>query len=218
VTCKLRALPLIACLLLDLLECLDGDHKDQVSPLACLKFIFERHISNLDNWAINTKILIIFHRAMQNIKVNRKIYKDLKAKEHLLHPYASRAKDTTYNIKIYTEISKNYSNYVKFYVNIANKTEILSKPMTKISEDVRELKTNDILKNYEYFEALVTQIFAQFQHANFCRQTRLFSNYIFMLFKDLIKVYKVYYVHVTEILERFASLEQDDMEKAFVMY
>jgi hypothetical protein len=46
----------------------------------------------------------------------------------------------------------------------------------------------------------------------------LFSNYIFMLFKDLIKVYKVYYVHVTEILERFASLEQDDMEKAFVMY
>jgi hypothetical protein len=34
--------------------------------------------------------------------------------------------------------------------------------MTKISEDVRELKTNDILKNYEYFEALVTQIFAQF--------------------------------------------------------
>lgn len=64
----------------------------------------------------------------------------------------------------------------------------------------------------------MTQIFAQFQHANFCRQTRLFSNYIFMLFKDLLKVYKVYYVHVTEILERFASLEQDDMEKAFVMY
>ena len=78
---------------------------------------------------------------MQNIKVNRKIYKDLKAGELLLHPYASRAKEATYNIKIYTEISKNYSNYVKFYVNIANKTDILSKPMTKISEDVRELKT-----------------------------------------------------------------------------
>lgn len=75
---------------------------------------------------------------MQNIKVNRKIYKDLKAKEHLLHPYASRSKDTAkYDVKMYTEISKGYSNYVKFYVNIANKTDILSKPMTKISEDVR---------------------------------------------------------------------------------
>lgn len=39
-----------------------------------------------------------------------------------------------------------------------------------------------------------------------------------MLFKDLIKVYKVYYVHITEILERFPSLQHDDMKKAFVMY
>jgi len=145
---------------LDLLECLNGEHKDQVSPLAALKFIFERHISNLDNWAINTKVLIIFHRGMQNIKVNRKIYKDLKAKEHLLHPYTSKSKDVNaYNIKMYTEISKLYSNYVKFYINIANKTDILTKPMAKISDDVRALRTSEILKHYEYFEALVTQIF-----------------------------------------------------------
>lgn len=78
-----------------------------MSPLAALKFMFERHISNLDNWAINTKILIIFHRGLQNIKVNRKIYKDLKSKEHLLHPYACRSKDNSkYEIKMYTEISK----------------------------------------------------------------------------------------------------------------
>jgi hypothetical protein len=57
---------------------------------------------------------------------------------------------------MYTEISKAYSNYVKFYVNIANKTDILSKPMAKISDDVRELTTTEILKHYEYFENLVT--------------------------------------------------------------
>jgi len=90
--------------------------------------------------------------------------------------------------------------------------------MSKISDDVRALATSQILKNYTYFDALVTQIFSQFQNANFCRQTRLFSNYVFMLFKDLIKVYKVYYVHITEILERFAGLEQEDAKKAFVMY
>ncbi len=39
-----------------------------------------------------------------------------------------------------------------------------------------------------------------------------------MLFKDLIKIYKVYYVHITEILERFASLKFEDCQKAFVMY
>ena len=139
-----------------MLECLNGEHKDQVSPLAALKFIFERHISNLDNWAINTKILIIFHRGMQNIKVNRKIYKDLKAKEHLLHPYQPKDKDKNYNIKTYVEISRNYAQYLKFYVTVNNKTEILSKAMSKISDEVKLLRTPEILKNYEFFEAIVS--------------------------------------------------------------
>lgn len=39
-----------------------------------------------------------------------------------------------------------------------------------------------------------------------------------MLFKDLIKIYKVYYVHVTEILERFPTLDFDVASKGFVMY
>lgn len=39
-----------------------------------------------------------------------------------------------------------------------------------------------------------------------------------MLFKDLIKVYKVYYIHIAEILERFAQLNFDEGQKAFIMY
>ena len=39
-----------------------------------------------------------------------------------------------------------------------------------------------------------------------------------MLFKDLIKIYKIYYLHITEILERFAGLTQEDAKKAFIMY
>jgi hypothetical protein len=109
---------------------MNGEHKDVISPLGSLKFILERHISNLDNWAINIKILIIFHRALQNIKVNRKIYKDLKSKEHLLLSYQNKQKsETNYNIKMYMEISKAYASYVKFYLNVANKTDILSKGM-----------------------------------------------------------------------------------------
>lgn len=73
--------------ILDLLESLNGEHKDQVSPIGALKFILERHISNLDNWAITTKVFIILHRALQNKRVNRKVIKDLKKNEHLLHPY-----------------------------------------------------------------------------------------------------------------------------------
>jgi hypothetical protein len=66
---------------------MNGEHKEDVSPTASLKFLFERLVANLDNHVINTKILIIFHRGLQNIKVNRKIYKELRDKENLLHPY-----------------------------------------------------------------------------------------------------------------------------------
>jgi hypothetical protein len=66
---------------------MNGEHKEEIPPQVALKTILERLISNLDSWAINTKILIVFHRGLQNIKVNRKIYKELKEKEHLLHPF-----------------------------------------------------------------------------------------------------------------------------------
>ena len=121
---------------------MNGEHKEDVSPAASLKFIFERLIANLDNWAINSKILIVFHRGLQNIKVNRKIYKELKEKDSMLHPFAAKKSQGTYDVKMYTEISKLYANYIKAYTTVANKTDILAKGMQKISDDVRQLKTS----------------------------------------------------------------------------
>lgn len=39
-----------------------------------------------------------------------------------------------------------------------------------------------------------------------------------MFVKDLIKIYKVYYVHITEVLERFPSMSFDDAQKGFIMF
>jgi len=41
---------------------------------------------------------------------------------------------------------------------------------------------------------------------------------MFMLYKDLVRMYKFYYVHVSEIMERFHDLEFEDCKKSFVMY
>ena len=94
----------------------------------------------------------------------------------------------------------------------------MTKPRKGFSAEVRNLSMSEILKNYEYFEGLSTQIFDLFAHTNFCKQTRLFSNVIFMLLKDLMEIYRIYYTHITEILERFPSLSKNEAQKAFVMY
>jgi hypothetical protein len=60
---------------------------------------------------------------------------------------------------MYSDISKQYTNYIKLYLSIANKTDILAKGMKNISDDVRQLRTSMILKHHEYFEEIMAQIF-----------------------------------------------------------
>lgn len=38
------------------------------------------------------------------------------------------------------------------------------------------------------------------------------------MYQDLIQIYKVFYILVTEILERFPTLNVDQAKKGFVMY
>lgn len=90
--------------------------------------------------------------------------------------------------------------------------------MSEVSEKLKKCTINDILMNYEGFDALITQIFAIFEHQNFCKRTRLLSNVIYLIFQDLIQIYKVFYVLVTEILERFSDLTYDQANKCFVVY
>ncbi len=54
------------------------------------------------------------------------------------------------------EISKQYSVYIKYYMNTCMKTDIMTKPRKGFSEEVRKLKMSEILKNYEFFEGLST--------------------------------------------------------------
>lgn len=65
---------------------------------------------------------------------------------------------------------------------------------------------------------MITQIFNIFEHQNFCKRTRLFSNVVYLIFIDLLQIYKVFYVLVTEILERFSEMSVEYAKKAFVVY
>jgi len=61
----------------------------------------------------------------------------------MLGTYQAKAKDASnYNTKMYVEVSRQYSNYIKVYVTVSNKTDILSKGMKNISDDVRTLSTS----------------------------------------------------------------------------
>ena len=57
-----------------------------------------------------------------------------------------------------------------------------------------------------------------FEHSEFCSKTRLYSKVTYYMIKDLFQIYKVYYILIVEILDKFGGLNNADAKKAFVVY
>lgn len=75
-----------------------------------------------------------------------------------------------------------------------------------MKDEVIITSNTNLLDHQKYFDLAIQKINEQFKNAAFCKQTRLFSNLVFMLLKDLFKIYKVLETYNMEVLERFSSL------------
>lgn len=103
-------------------------------------------------------------------------------------------------------------------VTFKQKNKILIWRMTEVTAKVKSFTHEELFFIYESFDVLLTSIFNIFENQNFCKRTRLFTYLIFMLFKDLIQIYKDFYVVVTEILERFVEFSYEQSKKAYIIY
>ena len=114
---------------------MNGEHPKEVSKDHSLRMLVERHNQNIDCWTITTKVFIIFHRALQNVNVNRIIYKELKKLDHKLVPFY---KNTTEKEKLrnYQEVSTAYCKYIRKYLEMSQHTNILCRSLLKLPDDI----------------------------------------------------------------------------------
>ena len=56
-----------------------------------------------------------------------------------------------------------------------------------------------------------------FQYDDFCRNTRLMTNVIFLLLKDQIQIYRLYHNHIAEVIERFPTLSLTEIPQGLTM-
>ena len=93
---------------------------------------------------------------MQNIKVNRKIYKMLGKREKQLTPIPVQMLTTKQQMSMgqICPIQKNYVEYIRLYIQVANKTSILSKAMSKLPEEIIQTSSTSLLKNCHMFRQL----------------------------------------------------------------
>lgn len=115
------------------MECLRGSIASEISPSEAMAKIIERFLKNISSWACTTKVFVILHRCLQDTGLCQKMASELKAKEHLLHSYQKKASDTSYETKMYAEISQLYNSYIKFLYNAKLKSQLLSVRMSEVS-------------------------------------------------------------------------------------
>jgi hypothetical protein len=100
------------------MECMNGEHPKEIAKDHSLRMLIERHNVNIDDWTITTKVFIIFHRALQNVNVNRVIYKELKKFDHKLVPFYKNTSDKE-KFRNHTDVSKAYCKYIRKYLEMA---------------------------------------------------------------------------------------------------
>ena len=165
------------------------------------------------------KCLIVIHRCLQDKDLATVIAKELKPKAHILTPYQPKKDhDSKINQRLVTLLSQQYVDYLQRMLKFISKTSLLSKKVSEAPKYVKKLNTSDIFLVYEEFDKFITIIFQVFENKEICRKSRLYQNFIYMMFLDLIKIYNVFYIMVTEILDRFKRMNMRDMERAYEIY
>jgi hypothetical protein len=142
----------------------------------------------------------------------------LKSKDHLLNSFQKKASDTTFDAEMYNELTNLYKNYLKSIVAYKVNADLLTMRISDVSEIVKNVEMDDILFTYECFDAMIQILWRFMEHQEFCLKTRLYQKVVFMMVKDMFQIYKVYYILIVEILDRFGDLQQSDAQKAFVVY
>lgn len=106
-------------------------------PVEAFNKMIERFLKNIGSWALTTKTFIILHRCLQDTDLSTKMAQELKKKEHLLHAYQKKITDTSYEAKMYADLSQAYSSYIKFYYNFKLKSQLLNVRMGEVSQRLR---------------------------------------------------------------------------------
>lgn len=193
---------------LDIMSCIRGSFTD-ITPKEATNMMIERMMKNLGSWSLTFKCYMIFHRCLQDSNISPRLSANLRAKAHLLHSFSKKHSDQNFDAQLFEDVGKAYVHYFKAMCEFKSQSEIINLKMSDVSNKARQISVSEILKNYEFIDALISRGFSMFQNQTFMLRYRLMTMVAHLLLIDLIQAYKVYYILVTEILERFGSLSLD---------
>lgn len=202
-----------------LLTVMHGSQAD-ISPKEMIKTLVNRMLEQKAYFSINMKLLIIFHRILQDKLLSHKLVKASKKDSFALTPYKKEGSNSQ-NERIHSLMSTYYCEYLTTLMKFLKKTGF--KSLTKdagLAEVVLEKMSNsDLLSFLKRLQKLVEQIKLQLNNSDFCMRSRLTSSYLANIFMDYSKVYTMYYTAMELIKKRYESFgSQKKYQRIFEKY
>lgn len=77
------------------MACLKGAHSEVTASQTLMKLL-QRFIENTENWTVNIKVFIIFHRCLQDFDLSQAVAQELGEKSDILTYYKKKPNDNTY--------------------------------------------------------------------------------------------------------------------------
>lgn len=167
----------------------------EATPKHVLTSLNNRAMDNQENWAVNMKVLIIYHRLLQDKKLSSITSKELQDSCIQFYSYNKETDKMKQNERMIQMISKRYVEYLQALCGlIQNERKLTHLPKDKELYEpiIKKMNEKSLIKFLDRLRTLVELITEQFESKDFCQKSRLHSAYLISLFEDYCRIYTIY--------------------------
>lgn len=151
---------------------------------------------------------MIFHAALQDQIVMKKIAAEIKNREANLYCYAKKPEEKDYIELRHFELSQIYSTYIRKFATFVTSCGILELTPTKQLEFIRNTPSSDVIYIYKVAKELIEIIIIKyFSNTLFCCKYRIYRNALKLYYVDLVRLYRICYMCVTESINHMETCD-----------
>lgn len=192
----------------------DVSCKDVVTAL------YKRCVDQHNVWAVNMKVLIVFHRLLQDKLLSGKVIREMKEKNFEFPVFFKEGASLSQSDRIITMISRSYAEYLAELCKFLEKSKFksLTKDFGLAQVTMEGMESTDVLKLLKRLQKLVERLMIQLDHKDICVKNKLHSCYMSHIFMDLNKAYTMYFAGMNLLKKNFKTLGSKKRVKAFDHY
>ena len=121
--------------------------------------------------------------------------------------------------KKHWELSKNYSTYIRYLASFIAYYKLISQPPENQYIAIKNASIETLIQLYDITKELIEPINKQFKsNEQFCSTYRIYTNFLRLLYVDLMRLYRICYFCIIEGYSKLQSLDLNQTKSFYSIY